>query len=318
MLPEATPMSGFIEGHDRQQPSLLPACVDDYVGEDALARIVDAFVRSLDLAELGFGRAISASTGRPGYHPGDMLRLYIWGYLNQLRSSRHLERACLRDLEAMWLLRRLTPDYRTIAAFRHDNPEAIVAVSAAFIGFCREQGLVRGQVVALDGTNMRAAASAKNIAGAERLARDIAHTEGEIAYYLQRLDIMDGHEAQGFEVRPVQREAFAQAISSLERRKGRLVKRQAELAAREEKVLVFGEPEAKPMGYAHAPKLPSDNLQSVVEVDSGLIIHHEVINDANDSQMLHPMAVAARQVLATDTLHVLADGGYSNAEEVAR
>jgi transposase/IS5 family transposase len=311
-------MSGFIEGHDRQQPSLLPACVDDYVGEDGLVRIVDAFVRSLDLAGLGFDRAIAACTGRPGYHPGDMLRLYIWGYLNQLRSSRHLERACSRDLEAMWLLRRLTPDYRTIAAFRHDNPEAIVAVSAAFIGFCREQGLVRGQTVALDGTKMRAAASAKNIAGAERLARDIAHTEGEIAYYLQRLDIMDGQEADGLAGRPIHRQAFAEAIGSLERRKERLVKRQAELAGRDEKVLVFGEPDAKPMGYAHAPKLPSYNLQSVVEVDSGLIIHHDVINDANDSQMLHPMAVAARQVLETDTLHVLADGGYSNAEEVAR
>ena len=141
-------MSGFIEGHDRQQASLLPACVDDYVGDDALVRIVDGFVQSLDLADLGFRQAIAASTGRPGYHPGDMLCLYIWGYLNQLRSSRHLERACLRDLEAMWLMRRLTPDYRTIAAFRHDNPEAIVRMSAAFITFCREQGGARRRRIA--------------------------------------------------------------------------------------------------------------------------------------------------------------------------
>jgi len=106
-----------------------------------------------------------------------MLRLYIWGYLNQVRSSRHLERACVRDLEALWLMRRLAPDYRTIAAFRHDNPEAIIAASAAFVQFCREQGLVGGRVVAVDGTKMRAVASPKNIPGAERLARDIAHTE---------------------------------------------------------------------------------------------------------------------------------------------
>lgn len=311
-------MSGFIEGHDRQQASLLPACVDDYVGEDALVRIVDGFVQSLDLAELGFRRAIAASTGRPGYHPGDMLRLYIWGYLNQLRSSRHLERACLRDLEAIWLMRRLTPDYRTIAAFRHDNPEAIVRMSAVFIDFCREQGFVRGDVVSLDGTKMRAVASAKNIAGAERLARDVAHTEDQIAYYLDRLDIMDDHEAQGFVDRPIRREAFNEAIGALERRKDRLVKRQAELEKRDEKVLVFGEPEARPMGYGRAPKLPSYNLQSAVDVGSGLIVHHDVFNDANDSHMLHPMSMAVREVLATGSLHVLTDGGYSNAEEVAR
>jgi transposase len=124
-------MSGFIQGQDRSQASLLPPCVDDYVGQESLVRVVDAFILSLDLAGLGFERAIAAATGRPGYDPGDMLRLYVWGYLNQLRSSRHLERACTRDLEAMWLMRRMTPDYRTIAAFRHDNPEAIVAVGAS-------------------------------------------------------------------------------------------------------------------------------------------------------------------------------------------
>ena len=111
-----------------------------------------------------------------------MLRLYIWGYLNQVRSSRQLERACVRDLEALWLMRRLAPDYRTIASFRHDNPEAIVGASAAFIQFCRETGLISGRLVALDGTKMRAVASPKNIAGADRLARDVAHTEKEIAY----------------------------------------------------------------------------------------------------------------------------------------
>jgi transposase len=135
-------------------------------------RVVDAFVTNLDLANLGFVRATSAATGRPGYHPADMLRLYIWGYLNQVRSSRLLECACHRDLEALWLMRRLSPDYRTIAAFRHDNPEAIIAASAAFVQFCRSHGLIGSHMVALDGTKMRAVASAKNIAGAERLARD--------------------------------------------------------------------------------------------------------------------------------------------------
>lgn len=310
-------MSGFIQGQDRYQASLLPPCVDDYVGQEALVRVVDAFVQSLDLAELGFERAIAAATGRPGYDPGDMLRLYVWGYLNLLRSSRHLERACTRDLEAMWLMRRMTPDYRTIAAFRHDNPEAIVAVGASFILFCRESGLVAGNTVALDGTKMRAVASAKNIAGADRLARDIAHTETEISYYLDRLDIVDEQVSQGLGDQPVQRQAFSGAIASLQRRKDRLVRRQTELSEHDAQVVVFGEPEAKPMGYGRAPKYPAYNLQSVVDVGSGLIIHHDVASEANDSQLLHPMALATMDVLEVDNLNVLADGGYSNAQAIA-
>lgn len=183
----------FIEGLCRSQSSLLPPCLDDYIPDESLARVVDAFVDSLDLTELGFARTIAAMTGGPGFRPADMLRLYV-----QVRSSRHLERSCVRDLEALWLMRRLTPDYRTIAAFRHDNPEAIVSASAAFVQFCREEGLIGGRMVALDGTKMRAVASAKNIVGAERLARDIEHTEKEIAYYLDRLDIMDEKVAQGW------------------------------------------------------------------------------------------------------------------------
>ncbi len=307
----------FIEGTDRSQVSLLPPCVDDYVALASLVRVVDAFVSSLDLAELGFNRTIDAATGRPGYHPGDMLRLYIWGYLNQTRSSRHLERACIRDLEAIWLLRRLRPDYRTIAAFRHDNPEAIVAAAAAFIQFCREAGLITGRLVALDGTKMRAVASPKNIAGAERLGRDLAHTEKEIAYYLDRLDIIDEAVAQGFDDQPIHREAFADAIATLGRRKARLIRRQEIMQDRDEKVLVFGEPDARPMGYGRAPKAPCYNMQSVVDVDSGLIIHHDVANEANDSQLLHPMSVATMEVLEVERLKVLADGGYSNAQAVA-
>jgi transposase len=281
-------------------------------------RIVDAFVASLDLTELGFNRTVAAVTGRPGFHPGDMLRLYIWGYLNQVRSSRHLERACVRDLEALWLLRQLAPDYRTIAAFRHDNPEAIVGASAAFIQFCRESGLLTGRQVALDGTKMQAVASKKNIAGAERLARDLAHTEREIAYYLDRLDIIDEQAAQGYDDQPAHRQAFGDAIAALSRRKNQIARRQQELEKRDEKVLVFGEPDARPMGYGRAPKFPAYNLQSVVDVDSGLIVHHDVANEANDSQLLHPMSLATMQVLEVDQLSVLADGGYSNAEAIAK
>lgn len=257
----------FIEGIARDQGGLLPPCVEDHFAPDALVRVVDAFVANLDLLELLVVLLPRVQAARPGYRPGDMLRLYIWGYLNQVRSSRDLERACVRDLEALWLMRRLAPDYRTIASFRHDNPEAIVAASAAFIQFCREMGLISGRQVALDGTKMRAVASPKNIAGADRLARDVAHTEKEIAYYLDPLDIMDEAVAQGFGDQPKHRKAFSSAIETLSRRKDRLVRRQDILKDRDETVFVFGEPDARPMGYGHSPKTPCYNLQSVVHVD---------------------------------------------------
>lgn len=222
-------MGRFLEGDDRNQSFLLPAHVDDYVPQEALVRVVDAFVGALDLTALGFERTISAATGRPGYYPGDMLRLYIWGYLNQLRSSRQLERACNRD----------------------------------------------------------------------------------------RLNIADKHAEHGGD-QAANRVAFAAAIASLQRRKQRLERRQAELADHDTNVVVFGEPDARPMGYGRAPKFPAYNLQSVVDVGSGLIIHNDVANEANDSQLLHPMAIAAMEVLEVDELEVLADGGYSNAQEVAR
>lgn len=309
---------GFIEGIDRNQENLLPPSVDEYVSSDSNARIVDAFIDSLNLAKLGFERAIAARTGRPGYHPADMLKLYIWGYLNQIRSSRQLERTCLRDLEAIWLLRRLTPDYRIIAAFRHDNPDAIVGVSVAFIEFCKEYGLVNGNTVALDGTKMKAAASAKNIAGKDRLERDITHTERQIAYYLDRLDIADEQSCVSPVNNEKQRDAFAGAIDALKRRKQRLQDRHAELEKHDAKVVVFGEPDAKPMGYGRSQKHPSYNLQSAVDVNSGLIIHHEVSNEAKDSNLLYPVAIKIKQLLKVDQLNVLADGGYSNAQAIAQ
>ena len=157
-------------------------------------------------------------------------------------------------------MRRMTPDYRTIAAFRHDNPEAIIDTGATFISFCRENGLFTPGKVALDGTKMRAVASAKNIAGADRLARDIAHTETEIAYYLDRLNIAD-HQPEHAGNPTADREAFASAIASLERRKQRLERRRIELADHDTNAVVFGEPDARPMGYGRAPKFPAYNLR---------------------------------------------------------
>jgi len=151
---------GFVEGEEREQGSLLPCRLDDYVEAGSLTRVIDAFVAGLRMGELGFARSVPDATGRPPYDPRDLLKLYLWGYLNEVRSSRKLERECRRNVETMWLMRKLAPDHKTIANFRRDNGRGIVAASGALVAFCRAQGLL-GRVVAVDGSKFRAAASAR-------------------------------------------------------------------------------------------------------------------------------------------------------------
>ena len=155
----------YVRGEDRGQAALLPAAIEDYVTADAPVRVIDAFVDGLDVKGLAFGRSVPAMTGRPPYDPRDLLKLYLYGYLNEVRSSRRLERECSRNVEMMWLLRRLAPDFKTIADFRRDNGAAIVGACRAFVLFCRDQGLFTARLVALDGSKFRAAASAKRIMG---------------------------------------------------------------------------------------------------------------------------------------------------------
>ena len=155
----------YVRGEDRGQAALLPAAIEDYVAADAPVRVIDAFVDGLDVNGLGFGRSVPAATGRPPYDPRDLLKLYVYGYLNEVRSSRRLERECARNVEVMWLLRRLAPDFKTIADFRRDNGTAIVGTCRAFVLFCRDQSLFTARLVALDGSKFRAAASTRRVMG---------------------------------------------------------------------------------------------------------------------------------------------------------
>ena len=168
----------YIQGEDRGQTALLPAAIEDYVAADAPVRVIDAFVDGLDVKGLRFGRSVPAPTGRPPYDPRDLLKLYLYGYLNEVRSSRRLERECSRNVEAMWLLRRLAPDFKTIADFRRDNGPAIVGACRAFVLFCRDQGLFAARLVALDGSKFRAAASAKRVVGRREIAEEAARLIG--------------------------------------------------------------------------------------------------------------------------------------------
>src|ERR1700747_1188382 len=184
----------YVLGEDRGQAALLPAAIEDSVSADWPVRVLDAFVDGLDMIGLGFGRSVPALMGRPPYDPRDLVKLYLYGYLNEVRSSRRLERECSRNLEGLWLLCRLAPDFKTIADFRRDNGAAIVGACRAFVLFCRDQGLFAARLVALDGSKFRAAASAKRVVGRREIAEEAGRLDRRIAEYLSNLDNNDVQE----------------------------------------------------------------------------------------------------------------------------
>ncbi len=269
----------YIQGEGRGQGSLFPVVLDDFVPDDHMCRVIDAFVAKLSLSELGFERAQAAETGRPGYDPGDLLKLYLYGYLNQIRSSRRLEVECRRNVELMWLLGRLYPDHKSISEFRRMHPEAVTAAGAALVSFARSCGLIRGEWIAIDGSKFRAVASIDTVR--ERLA-------------LQRyLDSMEKADAE--QEMKIDQSAVQAALKKLKRN---------------------AEPEAGFM-LVRQQALPAYNIQTAVDTENALIVAHSVVLDASDIRCLKPMAEAAKQAIGVDSFNVVADAGYSNGEQVA-
>jgi transposase len=274
---------GFIQGEGRTQGTLFPVVLDDLVPGDHVCRVIDAFVARLEMSELGFKRCEPAETGRPGYDPRDLLKLYLYGYLQQIRSSRRLEAECRRNVEVMWLLGRLAPDYKSIAEFRRMHREAVTAAGAALVGFARSVGLVRGEWIAIDGSKFQAASSARSV-----------HEREAVKRYLEQLEQAD----EGDEVL-IDPAAVAAALEKLNR---------------------HPEPEAHLMrvGHGHAPA-PAYNVQTAVDAEHALIVAQQVTTQATDNRSLLPMAQAASQAVgAPDSLHVVADAGYSNGEQAER
>jgi transposase len=299
----------YIRGGDRGQAALLPAAIEDYVAADAPVRVIDAFVDGLDVIGLGFGRSVPAATGRPPYDPRDLLKLYVYGYLNDVRSSRRLERECSRNLELMWLLRKLVPDFKTIADFRRDNSAAIVGACRAFVLFCRDQGLFAARLVALDGSKFRAAASVKRIMGRREIAEETTRLDRRIAEYLAGLNESDARELDDAP------NATTTALQALRERRAELDRLAAKLDSEGRNTLVDGELDARPMGIGPGRKPPSYNLQTAVDIESGLIVHHDVTTEPTDNRLLHPMAKATKDSVGADTLTVVADAGYSNGAD---
>jgi transposase len=302
----------YIAGADRTQAVLLPEILDDYVGADNPVRFPDAFVAQLDLGALGFQRAVPADTGRPGYDPGDLLRLYLYGYLHRIRSSRRLEQESHRNVELMWLLRRLTPDFKTIADFRRDHPAALKGVGREFILLGRRLDLFGGELLAIDGSKFRAVNARDRSYTPARVAtlqRDIERT---ITRYLRELERHDATET-GTEGPSV--EALREKIAALEQRRAGYEAIGQALAASGESAISLTDPDSRPMMSGGRIEV-CYNVQTAVDARHKLIVAEDVINAAGDRNQLSPTATAAQEVLGGATPVVVADQGYYHGAEI--
>jgi transposase len=305
-------MGRFIEGCDRREQVFLPACIDDYVAEDNSVRVVDLFVDELDMASLGF--AGPASTGRPGYHPATMLKLYIYGYLNQVQSSRRLEREAGRNVELMWLTGKLTPDFKTIADFRHDHGIAIQAACRRFVLLCRNLGLIAGGTVAVDGSRMRAVNARDRNFTPVTIRRRMEQVDASITRYLEMLDTADRQEGDAAELRTAR---LTTRLGELHRQMRDLEAMERAVAASPDRQISLTDPDARAMASAGTGTgVVGYNLQAAVDAGSHIVVAHEVINLSHDRTSLAKMGQQAREATGTDTLTVLADRGYYSGPEV--
>jgi len=271
----------YIQGKGRSQGTLFPVVLDDLVPADHVCRVIDAFVDGLGMAELGFERAEAAETGRPGYDPRDLLKLYLYGYLNQIRSSRRLEAECRRNLELIWLLGRLYPDHKSISEFRRLHSESVTGAGAELVRFAQSVGLIRGEWIAIDGTKFRAVSSADSVREREALR-----------HYLEGMDKADAEQQVAIDPTAVQ--------------------------AAMEKLRQHPESEARFMPVA-GTNAPAYNVQTAVDAEHALIVAHAITLNAGDTNCLEPMAKAARKALdSSASINIIADKGYSNGEQASR
>jgi transposase len=307
-------MKRFVEGEDRRQGVLLPEYLDDWVSEENPVRAIDVFVDELDLAALGFEGVEPAVTGRPGYHPGLMLKLYVYGYINQVASSRRLEREAGRNVELMWLTGRLAPDFKTIADFRKDNGPAIRAACRQFVELCRKVGLFAQAVAAIDGSKFKAVnARDKNFTPAKLKARR-EQVEASIARYLDAVDTADRQEGELAEAKA---ERLKEKIAKLREQMAFLDTMEAAMEAAPDRQVSLSDPDARSMATSgKGTGIVGYNVQAAVDAKHHLIVAHEVTNVGHDRAALAEMAGKTKEAMGADSLEVLADRGYFDSEEI--
>lgn len=300
----------YIQGENRSQTALFPVSLDELIPDDHLVRVIEAYVSLLDFEQLGFDKARPNATGRPSYDPADLLKLYLYGYFQRIRSSRRLEAECQRNVEVMWLLGRLTPDFKTIADFRRDNSAAFTATCRAFVRFCRNAGLIAGELVAIDGSKFQAVASSRKHMTPKKLKHQEAVLDQRIARYLAQLNEADRNEGG----ESINRSAVQTALRELQIKKADNQTCQGLMEAQGLVQHIVGESDAQKM-RTPSGKFVAYNIQSAVDAEHCLILHHEVTQDGADRQQLEPMAKAAKAELNQSQLSVTADAGYSNGEQ---
>ena len=307
-------MKRFVEGEDRRQGVLLPEYLDDWVSEENPVRAIDVFVDELDLGALGFAGVEPAATGRPGYHPGLLLKLYVYGYLNQVASSRRLEREAGRNVELMWLTGRLAPDFKTIADFRKDNGPAIRATCRQFVELCRKVGLFAQAVAAIDGSKFKAVnARDKNFTPAKLKAR-MEQVEASIARYLSALETADRQEG---ELAQAKAGRLQEKIAALREQMAALEAMEPVLEAAPDRQVSLSDPDARAMATSgRGSGMVGYNVQAAVDAEHHLIVAHEVTNVGHDRGQLANMAGQAKAAMGSESLDVLADRGYFDGEEV--
>ncbi len=302
-------MSRFIEGEDRSQGTLFPERLDDYVEEDNPVRVIDVFIDDLDVSGLGF-KAEPAATGRPGYHPKMMLKLYVYGYLNRVQSSRRLEVEAQRNIELMWLTGRLAPDFKTIADFRKDNGEAIRLVCREFVMLCKKLNLLSNKLVAIDGSKFKAVNSRDRNFTRAKMKRRLEAVESSIERYLTELAEADQNEPAADDAKTLQ-----DKVAKLREEMARLKKLEVRMLEAPDKQLSLTDPDARSM-TSRGTGMVGYNVQSAVDSEHHLIIAHEVTNVGSDRSQLAAVAKQAKTVLQRETLDVVADRGYYNSEEI--
>ena len=303
----------FISGESREQTVLLPDTIEDYIGKNNAVRIIDTFINSLDLREMDFVRYEPNSTGRPMYDPKDMLKLYVYGYMNRIRTSRRLEDETKRNLEVIWLLKKLSPDHKTIARFRHANGKALKNVFRNFVKLCVRLDLYGKELIAIDGSKFKAVNSPKRSFTEKQIKKKIDSLNEKIDEYLKELDRNDEEDDSVSGEKTA--EEINEIINSLKNKKLRYQGYADELKQTGEKQKSLTDPESRLMANVGKADV-CYNIQTAVDAKNKLIVDFEVTNQGNDYNFITPMTESAKEIFETDSIAVAADAGYASIQDI--